>query len=379
MSISRREFLVLSALGGAGLAVPPARRAQTAASDRVRVGIIGDCVRSVRHFAAYSSIPGVEVVAFCDTNELPSPAREPALANTGAGRAVRYSDWRGLLDRNDIDALSITTNQKTQAEIAAAACSIGKDVLLEYPNRSLDELTRLSRLAEANGRIVGQVYNARFSGSLEARSEITPYLLDQLNLARACRSMPLIKPQPGGPPTHSHEGYGQLLAAPVEELDYARGVLGVQAPSFVSCIALQQAGPSEVLRAGLRFVFDTASGPKAVELDLVGVPYKTSTANRNKEPAKFHQVGDTGFIAFAGEASAFNVTSNHGLLFDPCDSPSVWDNFIGCVRSRRPADLFAPVSDFTASLNMLRLAEISMTSGRPIKPATEIESAPGGC
>jgi predicted dehydrogenase len=93
----------------------------------VRVGIIG-CgkIGLGSHLPHYRSLPGVEVVAVAD----PTPERL-ALAQRESGLAPAdcYSDYRALLDRADVEAVSVTV----RAPVVIAACEAGKSVLSEKP------------------------------------------------------------------------------------------------------------------------------------------------------------------------------------------------------------------------------------------------------
>lgn len=94
----------------------------------LKVGVIGIGSISVHHIESYVKNDRVEVVAFCDINE----AR---LAEKGRQYQVEglYTDYKLLLENDEIDAVSICTWNNTHAEIAIAAMEAGKDVLVEKP------------------------------------------------------------------------------------------------------------------------------------------------------------------------------------------------------------------------------------------------------
>ena len=121
----RRTFLRAIA-ATALLATPPAR---AAASDRVRVGLIGTGLIGTRHLMDFAAQPDVDVVAIADV----SPTRvEGARARLG-GRADGVADFRRLLDRPDIDAVVISTPDHWHALMTIMACAAGKDVYVEKP------------------------------------------------------------------------------------------------------------------------------------------------------------------------------------------------------------------------------------------------------
>lgn len=97
----------------------------------MRVGIIG-CgnVALGTHANGYRSVPGVEIVAAADvTPERLALARE----RLGLDEAFCYLDYRSLLERSDLDAVSVTTPQSLRRPIVVAACEAGKHVLSEKP------------------------------------------------------------------------------------------------------------------------------------------------------------------------------------------------------------------------------------------------------
>ncbi len=97
----------------------------------MRVGIIG-CgnVGLGMHARGYRSVPEVEIVAVADAT-----AERLALAQRELGLSQRdcYVDYRALLDRSDVDAVSVTTPQNVRPRIVIDACTAGKHVLSEKP------------------------------------------------------------------------------------------------------------------------------------------------------------------------------------------------------------------------------------------------------
>lgn len=97
----------------------------------MRIGIIG-CgkIGLGGHAHAFRAIPGVEVVAVAD----PTPERLAlARQELGLDASRCYLDYRDLLTRADLDAVSVTTPQNVRAPIVVAACQAGKHVLSEKP------------------------------------------------------------------------------------------------------------------------------------------------------------------------------------------------------------------------------------------------------
>jgi predicted dehydrogenase len=96
---------------------------------QVRVGVIGcGAVAELVHLPAYQEMPLAKLVAVCDKNE--ERAKEMAKK---FGVQAWYTDHRKLLERPDVDAVSICTPNNLHCEQAVAAAETGRHVLLEKP------------------------------------------------------------------------------------------------------------------------------------------------------------------------------------------------------------------------------------------------------
>lgn len=359
MRVSRREFLIASAFASGGLYLSRDWSLPVPASDRVRIGVIGDYVRSTG-LKKYLAIPGIQLVALSDlsiTSAKPSRISRRGLTGwlTSAEQPVAYADWRRLIDRPDIDALFVSGRGSTQSKISEAAFDTGKDVLLERPGRSVDQLSTISGAAESKHRLAAHSYGAQFVGISDERSGAIS-AIQGLTTARAQHSLPQAYDEPKSldPRVQRRE----FLLNPVEEFDYARAVLGVGSPSSVSCVAMGQPVTRAVTRAAVRFEFDAADGPKAIELDIAGNRGPSELLeNRGSFP-----IPNQSSIVFAGQGASFAV----GSINNPNFTLATWSNFISCVRSREPADLVAPLSELRDSLKLLQLAEGPCESGVPL-------------
>ena len=133
-SLSRRRFIGTAGTLGAGLVTGqfPGILAQVAPSQRVRIAVIG-LNRGLAHLDAYVQIPDVEVVAVCDVDERRvAAAIERVAAKTGY-RPTGVKDFRRLLERADLDAVSIAMPNFWHAPATILACSAGKHVYVEKP------------------------------------------------------------------------------------------------------------------------------------------------------------------------------------------------------------------------------------------------------
>lgn len=140
--ISRRQFLGYSALGLTGLTILPswvlASGQRIAPSDRVVLGFIGLGQQGVSDFHSFKACPGVQVVAGCDVHNLKRDRFKKVVEDWQkslniAQRCDVYEFYEEMLDRKDIDAVSIATPDHWHALNTIYACDAGKDVYVQKP------------------------------------------------------------------------------------------------------------------------------------------------------------------------------------------------------------------------------------------------------
>jgi predicted dehydrogenase len=149
---SRRQFLGSSALGAAAVTggfVPAfawtsRAFANDAANDRPRIGCIG--TGSMGTGDAHQHAQFGDILAVCDVDDRHSSrAREDG--NLGKGKADAYRDYRKVLDRKDIDVVSIVTTDHWHVKIAVEALQAGKHVFCQKPLSLTLEENQLCRNA----------------------------------------------------------------------------------------------------------------------------------------------------------------------------------------------------------------------------------------
>jgi predicted dehydrogenase len=95
----------------------------------VNIGVIGaGGIAQGAHLPAYENCPNANIVAIADVNEA---AVEKAKEKFNIPHG--YTDYRELLQRDDIDAVSICTPNFMHKDPAIAALRAGKNVLVEKP------------------------------------------------------------------------------------------------------------------------------------------------------------------------------------------------------------------------------------------------------
>lgn len=131
--INRREFLKQSSLAAAGFAILPSLL-KAAPSDKVRIAHIGLGGMGNQHMDWFARLPEVDIVALCDVDEdhLNGTAKKLQEINAAA-KPQLYGDFRKILERKDVDAITVATPDHWHASIATLAFQAGKDVYGEKP------------------------------------------------------------------------------------------------------------------------------------------------------------------------------------------------------------------------------------------------------
>lgn len=131
---NRRKFIKQSTLAAAGFAILPSRSGKASASDRLRIAHIGLGGMGNQHMKWFAALPEVEIVALCDVDQEHLGSTLKSLQNLQPGAKVdTYEDFRHILDRSDIDAITCATPDHWHATIATLAFQAGKDVYGEKP------------------------------------------------------------------------------------------------------------------------------------------------------------------------------------------------------------------------------------------------------
>jgi predicted dehydrogenase len=132
--LNRREFLKKGGIGALGVSLLPSILLKAAPSDRLRIAHIGLGGMGNQHLKWFAALPEVEIVALCDVDQDHLNSTLKTLKELQPGnQATGYGDFRHILDRKDIDAVTIATPDHWHAQIAALAFQAGKDVYGEKP------------------------------------------------------------------------------------------------------------------------------------------------------------------------------------------------------------------------------------------------------
>jgi len=113
----------------------------------LRFALVGHGLWGAHHARAIAKTPGAELAGVAERSQEGRAAAEAAFAD-----AEVVDDYRRLVGRGDIDVVDIVVPSHLHHEVAKAALSAGKHVLLEKPMvldvRHADELITLARQKE---------------------------------------------------------------------------------------------------------------------------------------------------------------------------------------------------------------------------------------
>ncbi|MBM4080207.1 MAG: Gfo/Idh/MocA family oxidoreductase, partial [Planctomycetes bacterium] len=182
---TRRQFLThASALLAAPYFVPGrvlGADGATAASNRVTVACIGVRGMGNNHLKTLLGDDSAQVVAICDVD---SQVRQKALDLVAAKYADKikkgtfkgadgYNDFRELMARQDVEAVTIATPDHTHALIAIAALKSGKDVYVEKPmTLTIKEGRAMVEAVRRYGRVLQVGSQRRSSGGVRRVCEM---------------------------------------------------------------------------------------------------------------------------------------------------------------------------------------------------------------
>jgi predicted dehydrogenase len=153
------------------------------ANDKVRIGVIGYGVQGHFDLTTALKVPGVELGAICD---LYNGRLENAKEQFGKELFVT-TNYKDILDRNDIDAIFICTHDVWHARIALDALAKGKHVYCEKPIvYKIAEGYPVMAAAKKSGKVF-QVGSQRVSsiGYAKAKELLAAGEIGKLNMVNA--------------------------------------------------------------------------------------------------------------------------------------------------------------------------------------------------
>ncbi len=204
----RREFVKTGSMIAVGSAIASqlGQTAKAAASERVRVGIVGAGGRAMSLIQSFSANKNVEVVAIADLDANRLPAGLEASSKLQGKQPRGESDFRKLIDDKSIDALVVGTPDHWHAIPTILACQAGKDVYVEKPDsHDIVEGMRMVAAMRKHKRIVQMGSQHRSTTRLQSAIEfVKSGALGRVLVAKAWESS---KQGPTGYPKGNRSRY----------------------------------------------------------------------------------------------------------------------------------------------------------------------------
>jgi predicted dehydrogenase len=374
-------------------------------NEEVRIAVVGVRSRGNAHVKGYWNVPNVKVVAICDVDR--DVLAKRAAEYEGEGHPVEtFVDLRDVLDRADIDAVSIATPNHLHALQAIWACQAGKDVYLEKPvSHNIWEGGQIVRAAQKYDRVVTTGTQCRSSeGIAAALAWVRAGNLGDIRLARGL----CYKPRKSigkvtGPTTPPASVDYDLWTGPAplkplmrERLHYdwhwvfdtGNGDVGNQGIHQMDLArwALGEEGfPHAVSSIGGRFGYDddgNTPNTQIVMLEYESAPlfFEVRGLPRNREAQETSWNG-AGMDDFMGAKIGVIVHCEGGLLRIPSyDSAIAYDgdgnevqrwkgasdhfaHFVDVLRSRRHEDQRADIRQGHVSSAMCHMGNVSHALG----------------
>ncbi|MEX0688983.1 MAG: Gfo/Idh/MocA family oxidoreductase [Pirellulales bacterium] len=417
MNLPRRDFLERAlALSAAALAAgSTATQADEESkatdprspNDKLRVAVVGTNGRGGSHIGGWLSNPDVELVALCDCDPAAAAKYEKRFAELPR-KPVFEQDVRRLLERNDIDVVSIASPNHWHALMTVWAMQAGKDVYVEKPcSHNVEEGRVMVDWARKLGRICQMGAQSRsMPGMRQVVDFVTSGKIGPVKLAHALcykrrPSIGLVDTPAPLPPGLDFDLWAGPAPAEIpirKKLHYdwhwdhrtGNGDLGNQNPHELDKARWglgKQTLPTRVVSLGGRLGYvdngDMANSQVTIYQwddamlisDVRGLEIKT--------PVDFDlAAGPLGVANIWWGSEGYVVAPSYtaGVAFDydghvlgkwsGGSDQNHYDNFIKAVKSRRREDLHLDIEDGHLSSALAHLGNVSWTLGRPVEPGT---------
>jgi predicted dehydrogenase len=413
MHYSRRRFLQ-GAAGAVTLSLLP-KIARADVNSQIRMATIGLNGRGQSHLDGFAD----QLVAICDCDRSVLGKRAAGFERRNNRKLDTVVDYRELLDRDDIDAISIATPNHTHSLIAIAAAEAGKHVYCEKPvsqcvwegrqlvnaARKYDRLIQCgtqARSSACNQQAVEYVHSGKLGkiqyaygtcfkprpsiGKLDSPMVIPKEVDYDLWCGPAAR-VDLYRP-------HLHydwhwdynTGCGDLGNQGIHQMDVARWYLGEQALaprliSFGGRLGYDDAGNTP--NSQLVF-FDYAAAPLLFEVR--GLPKSKAAQRRWASSMDDYRGSQIGVIVQCEHGHIYSSSSYHDVVAYGPDGEIVerfrgggdhFRNFLDAVRSGKREDLNADVLEGHLSSALCHTGNVSQRMG-DLRTASEVTAAMAG-
>jgi predicted dehydrogenase len=412
--MNRRRFLkravAVSVASGFPYVVPSAalgRGGQTAPSNRVVLGSIGVGSMGRGDMKSLMRAQGVQMVAVCDVVERRRKEAKRIVDENYENQDCRtYGDFRDLLARDDIDAISITTQDHWHAVIAVAAAEAGKDMYCQKPlGMTVRECQVIRDTVRRYDRVFQTGTQQRSGRNFRHACELARNgYLGKLHTVEVAAPGPMYQRsynKPTTPEPLSGEIDFDTYTGPAQQRPYNRGLW-----AWPDWYLIRDYSVGFIVNWGVHYLDIANWGcPKVTaeprELEFAGsyrddgltdnlegwngefryknglrMTYRDTGITNDEQRCTFH--GDKGWVRvnragiWAEPESLLSVSIKPDEIhLDAGAVGSHYENFIQCVRSRQ--DPIAPVEAGHQASYLGMIAEISIRLGRALRWEPKVE------
>jgi predicted dehydrogenase len=380
-----------------------------AASDTIRLAIVGLRGRGQDHMNGFSVIPGVQIVALCDVDENVLAERASQLEKKTGRPLKRVRDMRELFDDKTIDAVSFATPNHWHALGGIWAMEAGKHTYIEKPcSHNLWEGRQLVKAARKYNRLCQHGTQGRSAPAIqEAIQKIRQGVIGNVYMARGLcfKWRPSIGkvdgPQPI-PPGVDYDlwcgpapmkplmrkqlhydwhwqwdcGCGDMGNQGVHEMDMARWALGVGLPTRVQSMGGHYMfDDDQETPNALVCTFEYPNEKKLLQFETRHwiSNYEGNFGEKGNNNVGVLVLGSEGYM----ELEYFKYRTFLGKKRDPGPSRSSdeahYAQFIAALRSGKREDLGVDIEEGHLSSALCHLGNIAYRTRRAIQfdPVTE--------
>ncbi len=399
--LGRRNFIKTASIAviGTPYIVPSTVFGSNAPGNRLTMGCIGTGGMGISNLKKFLEREDVRVVAVCDVDRLHRLNAKELVDNTYGERHTigpfkgcsHYNDFREIIDRKDIDLVSIATPDHWHAIPAIMAANAGKDIYCEKPialtiaeGRAMCEAVRRNGTVWQTGSLQRSVENFRDACELVRNGRIGK--LHTIHVGLPTGSSIEQQPEIPVPEGFDYDFWlGPAPLAPYAEkrchwnfrwiMDYSGGQLSDWAGHHCDIahwgMGTEYTGPVEIEghgdfpRDGL---WNTATTYRFECKYKNGLTMIVANNKQITQGVKFE--GTEGWVYIKRKDIDTKPKSiltsiigrNEIHLYKSTDH---WGNFIDCVRSRELT--VTPIEVIHRSVTIAHLGNIAMQLGRKVK------------
>jgi predicted dehydrogenase len=405
MTATRRDFLRSSAVSALTLSAATYAGAARKPNERLTVAVMGTRIRGKQLIPVFNAQPGAEITHIIDPDENLWPDALKHFKDRPA-QPRTAKDVRSVLESSELDALVVAAPDHWHALATIWACQAGKHVYCEKPcSHNLAEGRRMVQAASRYKRVV-QIGTQRRSASdvIAAREYVQSGKLGKVAFARAwiAGKRPNIGKAgtdsvPGGvdyslwlgpaaetPFTKNRFHYnwhwfwdlgtGELGNNGIHGLDVARNVLGLDAPTKISCAGGKYYYDDDQQTPDTQIAtFEFPSGPGGASgCTLVWEHRVWEKAGPEDQSYGISLHGDKGTLLFKGDG--WEVRGGDGSREKPGSNivAAHVKNFLECVRENKVPN--ADIETGHKSTRLCHLGNIAYRTGKTLYFDAETET-----